>query len=196
MSLALPLIGGCTSVRQTDPPRTATEQFLLSRAAGEAVRQLNADALRGRIVFVDSTYFAAAEQAFVLGELRAHLLLAGVRLAAKREEADAIVEVRSSGVGIDRYEFLLGLPSIPLSTAATMTSGVQVPFALPELALMKNTRQRGTAGVAFVAYWADNGEVITSSGPFIGRSRREDWWFFGAGPNSFGNIPTITPTEE
>ena len=62
----------------TEPSRTATEQFLLSRAARGAVAQLAAGALRGRKVFVETAYFAAAEQAFVIGELRAHLLQAGV----------------------------------------------------------------------------------------------------------------------
>src|SRR5690606_28433066 len=72
--------GGCASIRVTDPPRTATEQFLLAKAAEAAVEQLTFEPIRGRRVFVDSTYFAASEEAFVLGELRAQLLLAGVQL--------------------------------------------------------------------------------------------------------------------
>ena len=76
--LPLAVCLGCSSVRVTEPSRTATEQFLLSRAAKGAVAQLAAGALRGRKVFVETAYFAAAEQAFVIGELRAHLLQAGV----------------------------------------------------------------------------------------------------------------------
>ena len=63
----------------------------------------------------------------------------------------------------------------------------------PELAILKNTKQRGFAGIAYVAYWADTGEVVTSSGPYIGRTIRDDWWVLGAGPKTVGNIP---PTEK
>jgi hypothetical protein len=44
--------------------------------------------------------------------------------------------------------------------------------------------------VAFVAYRADTGEYVTSSGPYIGRTIRDDFWLFGLGPRTVGNIPT------
>jgi hypothetical protein len=184
---------GCTStIRTTDPPRTATEQFLLSQAAAEAVDQLSVDALRGRRVYLDADYFAASEQAFVLGELRAKLLLSGVQLTT-RTDAQIVLEVRSGGVGIDRSDFLLGIPSLIVSAGDADASGLtRTPFATPELALVKNVNQAGIASVAFVAYWADTGEVVASSGPHIGRTLREDWWFFGFGPRTVGNI---APTE-
>src|SRR4051794_24639995 len=70
--------GGCATIRVTDPPRSADEQFLLSTAAVRAVAQLSTDALRDRKVFVEASFFNAPEQAFVTGELRARLLLGGV----------------------------------------------------------------------------------------------------------------------
>lgn len=183
------MVGACASNRVTDPPRTATEQFLLSKAASEAVEELSFDVLRGRRVFVDTSYFAASEQAFVLGEVRAKLLLAGVQLARDVEEAQVVLEVRSGGVGIDRNDFLLGIPSLQL--APGQNAATSAPLVTPELALLKNRYQTGVASVSYVAYWADTGEVVASSGPFIGRSVRDDWWFFGAGPRSTGNIPTV-----
>jgi hypothetical protein len=189
--------GGCASVRVSDPPRTATEQFLLSTAAAEAVQQLSFEQLRDRTVYVDTTYFAASDEAFVLGELRARLLLAGVQIARDRETAQIILEVRSGGVGIDRYDSLLGIPSVllsPMAAQATASSGI--PLATPEVAITKHTEQRGVAAVAFVAYWADSGEVVASSGPFVGRSLRDDWWFFGWGPKSVGDIPPIERPAE
>lgn len=178
----------CASSRVTDPTRTATEQFLLSTAAGEAVGQLSFDVLRGRRVFVDSQYFAASEQQFVLGELRAKMLLSGVELVATREAANIIVEVRSGGVGIDRNDFLLGLAALRDSDTAGTTN---MPIVTPELAILKNRYQEGVASVAYIAYWAETGEVVASSGPFIGRSLRDDWWYFGAGPRSNGDIAPI-----
>ncbi|MFG0294222.1 MAG: DUF6655 family protein [Phycisphaerales bacterium JB050] len=187
---------GCTSsIRVTDPARTATEQFLLSQAAALAVSQLSIENLRGRRVFVDDQYFAAAESAFVLGELRHRLLMGGVQLMPERLTAQIILEVRSGGVGIDRSDYLLGLPSLVLSAGDDGdNTSVSTPVSTPELALLKNTNQVGVASVAFVAYWADTGEVVASSGPFIGRTTRDDWWIFGFGPRTVGNIPTTDPT--
>ena len=189
---------GCTStIRVTDPPRTATEQFLLSKAAAEAVDQLSIEALRGRAIYMDATYFAASEQAFVLGELRAKLLLGGVQLVVARDAAQIILEVRSGGVGIDRSDFLLGVPSLIVNAGDAEGSGgiASTPFATPELAIAKNIHQIGVASVAFVAYWADSGEVVAHSGPHIGRTMREDWWFLGFGPRTIGNIPTTEVVE-
>jgi hypothetical protein len=190
----LAILGACASTRVSDPPRTATEQFLLSKAAAEAVDQLSFDVLRGRQVYVETTYFAASEQAFVLGELRAKLLESGVRLVRKPEEAQVILEVRSSGVGIDRDDHLFGIPSIQAGTAISGTLG-GVPILTPEIAITKSRYQLGVAGVSYVAYWADSGEIVASSGPFVGRSIRDDWWFFGVGPRSTGNVAPIQNAE-
>lgn len=195
-ALALP---ACTStIRVTDPNRTATEQFLLSQAATLAVAQLEVDNLKGRRVFVDDQYFAASEAKFVLGELRHRLLTRGVQLMPERETAQIILEVRSGGVGIDRSDYLLGLPSLVLSASedGDGSSSTSTPIATPELALLKNINQIGVASVAYIAYWADTGEVVDESGPFIGRTTRDDWWVFGFGPRTVGNIPTTDPTDD
>jgi hypothetical protein len=190
--LMLLFSGGCATVRVTDPYRTATEQFLMSEAVARSIDRLNATALRDRKVYLDSTYLftvntqATPEQTFLLGELRAKLLATGVRLVDKREDSQIIVEVRSGGVGVDRQEFLLGIPAILIPSGASGT----VPMATPELAIIKSTKQYGYANVALVAYWADTGEWIVSSGPYIGRTAREDFWFFGLGPRTEGNIAT------
>jgi len=81
------------------------------------------------------------------------------------------------------------VPALALTSAITGSS-TNIPFSTPELALYKNTRQRGFASIAYVAYRADTGEYLTSSGPYIGRTIRDDFWLFGAGPRTVGNIPT------
>ena len=187
---------GCATIRVTDPPRSADEQFLFSTAAVRAVAQLSTEALRDRKVWVEAVYFNAPEQAFVVGEVRARLLLGGVRLVPERKDAQIVLELRSGGVGVNRTEFLLGLPSFPIpgvSTGSSTVAAAVTPYNTPELALLKNTKQSGFAGIAYVAYWADTGEIVTSSGPFIGRTIRDDWWILGAGPKTVGNIP---PTEK
>lgn len=187
------LCGGCATIRITDPAKTATEQFLLSGAAEAAVEQLSADALRDRIVFIDTTYLTTAwqtapELSYMIGEFRSRLLKGGARLAPSRDKAQIVVELRSPGVGVDRLEFLLGIPSVAVPSAAG-GAGAAAPLITPELAILKSTRQYGFAGVAMVAYWADTGELLASSGPFVGRTFREDWWIFGTGPRTVGDIP-------
>ncbi len=190
--------GGCANLRVTDPSRTATEQFLLSQAAIQAVEPLSFEALHGRKVFVDDTYFAASEKEFVLGELRAKLLMSGVQLSPKAEGAEIIFELRSGGVGIDRYESLLGIPSIGAAAAAASASaGVPVAsIVTPEVAITKEIRQIAFASVAYVAFWADTGEVVASSEPSIGRAYREDWWLFGFGPRTLGTVPPVDHRTE
>jgi hypothetical protein len=192
----LPLAGGCATIRITDPPRTATEQFLLTSAVQSAVDQVSADTLRDRSVYIDTTYLTTAwqtapELSFMIGQFRTKLLEGGARLASKREEAQIVLEVRSGGVGIDRLEFLLGIPSIGLGALASGVAAAGGSTLLtPELAILKSSRQYSFASIAFVAYWADTGELLISSGPFVGKRYREDWWVFGTGPRTLGDIPS------
>ena len=179
---------GCTTIRVTDPPRTASEQFLMSEAAALAVGQLSFESLSARKVFVETTYFAAEAKAFVIGQLRGSLLGAGVTLVDTKDQAEIILEVRSRSVGIDRHGSLVGIPSIPLPAFAAASPVASV--TTPELPLFKKIKQHGFASIAFISYWRDSGEIVSSSGPFVGRTMREDFWFFGFGPRTVGNIPT------
>lgn len=184
---------GCATQRVTDPQRTATEQFLLSTAVVEAVTPLSFEVLHGRKVYVSDEYFGAPEKEFVLGELRARLLLAGVQVALDARDAEIIVEVRSEGVGIDRYDSIIGIPAIGATAAATSAAaGIPVTgFATPEVALLKETKQVSFASVSYVAYWVDTGEVVASSGPSVGRAWRDDWWLLGFGPRTIGSVPPV-----
>jgi len=202
--MILSLLGtGCANVRVTDPPRTATEQFLLSQAASQAIAQLNVDALRDRKIWLETAYltgaetvvvngevrqrlFTTPEQAFAAGEFREKLLMAGARIVAERKDCDVVVEIRSGGISIDRLDNLIGIPALVLSQSV----GGSIPISTPEIALYKNVRQRGFAGLSYVAFRNDTGEYVTSSGPYIGRTIRDDFWLFGAGPRTVGNVPT------
>jgi len=195
----------CTSIRVTDPTETADEEFLMTGAAESAVAQLSTDALRDRSVYVDTQYLIATtkptaafgglqqaisgqppiEYLFLIGELRAKLLGSGVRLVDSRDKAEVVLEVRSGGLSVNRVEFLLGVPATAIPSIAT--SGI--PISTPDLSILKSTKQYGWASVAFVAYWKNTGELLAVSGPFVGRTAREDYWIFGTGPRTIGNIP-------
>ena len=190
---------GCSSTRVTDPPETADQQFLESEATRLAINQISTDQLRDRKVYVDPTYLAVVHESapplaftqtpqpylFLLAELRAKLLLSGARLVDRKEDAEIVVEARTGGISVNHLEMLIGLASITIPTEGVAS----VPITTPELAILKSTKQYGYASVAFVAYWRDTGEIAASSGPFVGRTAREDYWVFGFGPNTVGDIP-------
>jgi hypothetical protein len=200
---------GCSSVRITDPPRTADEEFLLTEAARRSIAQLSLDALRDRAIWIESGFAFPTtqplehaysggevrqprfEELFVIAELRARMLRSGVRLAQSREDAQVILEIRIGAVSTNREEFLLGLPGITFPSS-TGTSG-DIATLTPEIAVLKRTTRRGFASIAFVAYWADSGELLTLSGPFVGRSIRKDSWLCGFGPTTAGDIPPALP---
>jgi hypothetical protein len=205
------ICGGCTTIRVVDSPRTADLDFLLTGAATQAVAQLSTDALRDRVVFIDTQWLIPTiqptanfplenelarqpqpEYLFLVGELRAKLLKSGVRLSDKKEKAQVVLEIRAGALSANHLEFLLGLPAslIPASVAGSATgSNTSVTLNTPELSILKSTKQYGWASVAFVAYWRDSGELLAVSGPYIGRTSREDYWLFGTGPRTIGNIP-------
>ncbi|MFK7962111.1 MAG: DUF6655 family protein [Phycisphaerales bacterium] len=206
----LAMLGGCGDLRVTDPPRTATEQFLVSTAVSQAIGQLTTAPLRDRVVFVDTSYVLSSgdplqiddiqvllnnqDRQFLAAELRARLLGDGVRVADSADEAEIVLEVRTGGLGVDRSDFLFGLP--PFLIPATGTGDTNIgggTLIAPELAIVKNIEQRGYASIAYVAYWRESGEIVGASGPFLGQTDRVDWWFFGSGPRTSGNIPTAGP---
>jgi hypothetical protein len=192
--IATLVIGGCTTIRIADPPDTADELYLMNVASKLAVDQISATVLRDRKVFIDEQYLTAQtqpsdQQQYLVGELRAKLLSTGVRLVPKREQAEIVMEVRSQGISINHLEFLLGVPAS--SVGGIFTGGIAAQT--PELSIIKRTQQHGYSSVAYIAYWADSGEVVASSGPFVGRTIRDDYWFFGYGPQTIGNIPPAQP---
>src|SRR6185295_10838703 len=72
----LPIVtSGCATIRVTDPPRSATEQFLESEATRKAIDQLSSEALRDRKTYIDTSYlitaaFPTPENLFFVAELR------------------------------------------------------------------------------------------------------------------------------
>ncbi len=188
----------------TDPDHTADELYLMNVASKLAIDQVSVTALRDRKVYIDPTYLSASiapqpsnqqaavrtdEQSYLIGELRAKLLLGGVRLCRRLEDAEIVLEVRSQGISNNHLEFLLGVPAS--SVGGIFTGGIAAQT--PELSIIKTTTQQGYSSIAYIAYWQDTGEVVAASGPFVGRTRRQDYWFFGYGPRTLGNIPPAEP---
>lgn len=163
------LTTACSTMRQTEPKRTATEQLLLSTAIDRAVKQLNLNLPQGTKVFLDTRYFNSYDKKYAIGAIRDRLLQEGMNLVSRRSEADVIAEVRAGAVSIDHTTRLLGLPKIkiPIPFAGT--------FQLPEFALFKRDRHHGIAKLALTAYRAHDHTLTDRTGPVYGNSDETHW---------------------
>jgi hypothetical protein len=155
---------GCASSLVTNPPRSATEQLLLSSAADRAMAFVDLDIFAGRTVYLDLTYFDSYDSKYAEGEIRDALFRAGALLVDKTTNADVIIEARSGALAIDNDTVLFGIPNmsvpIPLS----------VPIEIPEIALYKTQTQHSYAKFALLAYVNRSRTHIYSSGPLDGKA--------------------------
>lgn len=160
---------GCTSIRTTDPPRTATEQLLISTAADRAVNRLEFALSPDTKVHLITERLEAYDAKYLVSALRDRLLREGAVLVDDRSSAELVIEARSGALSINRNEKLLGIPAMP----------VPVPFAtgfeLPELALFKRDRQQGISKIALFATDAAGGRLQWSTGSSFGSAQHTRW---------------------
>jgi hypothetical protein len=156
-------LSGCSSMRETAPDRSAREQLLISTAADRAAERLNLKIPAGTKLFVDAQYMEGADSKYAVAAVRDRLLLNGGRLVEKREQADAVVEVRAGALSLDEQKMLVGIPSwdvpVPLSGGAVK---------IPEIALYSEKERVGVAKLAATSYAVADGKLIDSSGPQFG----------------------------
>lgn len=162
--LAALLAAGCSTSVTTNPPRSVTEQLLLSTAADRAIASRSYIDFNHKKVFVDQTYFDSYDSKYVIGSIRDALSRAGALLAPAASNSDIILEARSGGLSIDSSDSLFGIAQtgLPIPLAGTLN--------VPELALYKSTRQKSIAKLALLAYDAHTLEHFYSSGPMVGKS--------------------------
>src|SRR5215469_13458873 len=90
-ALLVAALSGCTTVRDTLPPRSATEQLLISNAADRAAAQLTVGLKPGTKVFLDSSGFEGYDAKYAIGAITEQVLLRGGRLFPDRKNADVVV---------------------------------------------------------------------------------------------------------
>lgn len=163
VALAL-FVCGCASSLVTNPPRSATEQLLLSGSADRAMASVNLGIFSGRTAYLDLTYFDSYDSKYAEGEIRDALFRAGALLVNNATNADVIIEARSGALAIDNDTILFGIPNmsvpIPLS----------VPIEIPEVAFYKTQTQHSYAKFALLAYVNQSRAHIYSSGPLVGKA--------------------------
>ncbi len=184
IGLALLLSSGCGTRRTTDTPRTASEQMLVAAAVSRAVEQLDFAPMKGLKVFVSDTLVDRVDKTYVVASVRAAAWRAGGIVVEKAEEADFVIELRSGAVGLDKTEYIFGVPA----------SQIPSPFggaAIPEVALFKSVQQKGGSWLAFVVYRRGDRAFQYSTGPAFGWSRQRAWWLFGAGPSIVDDLTEV-----
>jgi hypothetical protein len=166
---ALLMLSACTTVRETNPPRTASEELLISTAADRAADKLSPAIPNGTKVFVDAAYLDGTDAKYATATMRDRLLRLGAYLMVDRKSADMVVELRSGALSIDQRSFLIGIPSFP----------VPIPLAgtleFPEIALYKRVERKGIAKFAATGYDANSGALKDSASAEFGLSHHIDW---------------------
>lgn len=161
--LATPVLG-CSTERQTDPQRTATEQLLISAAADRAAESLALDIGSVRKAFLETSNFEGFDGKYAIAAIRSSLLRQGAHFVEDKKDADTIIEIRSGALSIDKRATLVGLPSynLPIPLAGQIQT--------PEIAIYKKEEQEGIAKFAATAYDVRDGHFIAESTPPIARS--------------------------
>ena len=163
------LLAGCTTTRETNPQRTATEQLLISTAADHAVDQLHLKIPPDAKVFVDTTNFEGLDAKYAIGAIRERILQEGARLVDTKGAADMVIEIRSGALSVDQEEVLVGIPHFDIPIPLTG------PLGIPEIALFKKAERRGVAKFAATAYTTRGSAPNDATGPQYGFSHDTDW---------------------
>lgn len=167
-TLAILALGACTTIRETSPQRTATEQLLISTAVDRAIERVNLKIPEGAKVFVDAEQLEGSDGKYAAGAMKDRLLQRGAHLVAERDKAEAVVEVRAGALSIDDKQMLVGTDSFD----------VPIPLAgqakIPEIALYKEKERLGVAKIAAFGYSATDGKLIDASGPQFGYAHENE----------------------
>lgn len=167
---------GCSSMKRSDTARTGREQLLISNAVDQSLSKCDFSSFQGAKVFVDDKYLDSVDKGYVVGSVRHRLMLNGATLAAKPEEADVVIEMRSGGIGTDNADSYVGIPAIVLPGMLT----------LPEVHFWEKTRQTALAKIGMVAYETKNHELLGAGGVSASTSDDTNMFFMGIGPYQYG----------
>jgi len=171
---------GCTTTRTSDTARTGIEQLLISNAVDQALEKYDFRTLQGRKVFIDDKYLDSVDKGYLLSSIRERILYNGGQIAAKAEDSDVTLEVRSGGVGTDNLETFVGIPNISVPGL--------LPIEIPDIKIWNRTNQTGIAKLGILAYETKTGNVYQHGGQALARSDDTKWFLLGIGPFQSGTV--------
>jgi len=169
---------GCSSMKRSDTARTAREQLLISNAVDQSLAKCDFAPFRGSKVFVEDKFIECVDKGYVTASIRHRLMMNGAVVAAKAEESDVVLELRSGGVGTDNSDSYVGIPAIVLPGMLT----------LPEVHFWEKSRQTALAKIGMVAYDSKNHEMLGSGGVSSSFADDSNAFFLGIGPFQNGTI--------
>jgi len=172
------LVAGCTSTKQSNTARTATEQLLISNAVDQSLNKIDFTPLAGSSVFVEEKYLDCVDKGYILGSIRHKLMQAHATVAAKAEEANAIMEVRSGGVGTDVASSFLGIPGF------TMPGMLSVP----DIKIVNRDSQKAVAKIGLVVYDVKSKTELGDGGVSLAKSDENNTYVMGFGPHQSGTL--------
>ncbi len=169
---------GCTSTKQSNTARTATEQLLISNAVDQSLNKIDFTPLAGASVYVEEKYLDCVDKGYVVGSIRHKLLQVNANIAAKPEEAEAIMEVRSGGVGTDVASSYLGIPGF------TMPGMISIP----DIKIINRDSQKAVAKIGLVVYDVKAKRELGEGGLSMARADENNTYFMGFGPHQSGTL--------
>ena len=171
-ALAVLLLTGCSTARESTTVRTATEELLVSSAAERAAVALVPGLPTRGSVFIDTSNFDALDGKYAITAVQDAVLQHGCSLAAKRDSADIVVLLSSGALAINDSETLVGIPAL------TLPIPLAGSIATPKVAFFDSERKQGVAKFLATDIDARTGKLIVSSGPRIGLSHDTHYTLF------------------
>jgi hypothetical protein len=175
------LCSGCALTQEfSPPPRTATEQLLLTQAVEQALHNLAADLPIQAPVYVDITglqtdrahlnmvgkdravlHGASLDLLLIRDSVATGLARLGYRVDPRDTEPTYLARVVVESFGITRGVTFFGMPPV---------QSVLIPFSLPALTLYGVERQKGYARVHIEFFEYQSGIFMGLSPTMIGRT--------------------------
>lgn len=158
---AVLMLAACSTATESHPPRTATEELLISTAAERAAAGLDLSIPKGAKVFLETSNFEGTDSKNAIAAIRESLMQQGASLVDDKKTASIIVEIRAGALSVNQDGILIGIPSfaIPIPFAS-------VPFTFPEIAFYKSDEDKGVA--KFAANATKQGKLLAAPAPQFG----------------------------
>lgn len=183
------LLAGCSTVRKTQPPRTATQELLLSTAADHAANKLHPAVPAGSKIYINTSDFKGGYGTkYAISRITSQLLSEEYDVVGKETKADYVAQIRSGSLSINKSSQLwIGVPSVTLP----------IPFAgpvkTPELPFFKTEKQKGIAKFAVTLYNAKTGKLAANTGSVYGFSHRNHYVVMLVGWTKSDLLPKNSP---
>lgn len=161
------LLSACTTVTESNPARTATEELLISQAADRAAANLTLKLLKGTKIFVDASNFEGTDSKYAIAAIRESFLKQGASLVDDKKRADTIVEIRAGALSTDKSQMLVGLPQFNVPIPLTSS-----PLAVPQIALYGKEDQKAVAKFVITGRDAKSGQLNLTEDPQYGFAHR------------------------